>query len=79
MSWIVKINRGKTIFDVLYSKQAFLNNKNIGFKNAQNWHFCKGVSPWFWSKIGNFVNDSFYAKYTQEKYLVTFSLENEPF
>ena len=26
----------KTIFDVLYSKQAFLNNENIGFKNPQN-------------------------------------------
>ena len=34
------MNRGKTIFDVLYSKEAFLNNKNIGFKNAQNSHFC---------------------------------------
>ena len=56
------------IFDVFYGKQAFLNNKNIGFKNPQNWHFCKGVSSWFWSKIWNFVNVSFYAKYTQRKY-----------
>ena len=79
MSKIVKINREKAIFDVLYSKQAFLNNKRIGFKNAQNWHFCKGVSPWFWSKIGNFVIVSFYAKYNQKKYLVTLSLEKERF
>ena len=79
MKKIVKINREKTIFDLLYSKQAFLNNKNIGFKTAQNWHFCKGVGPWFWSKIENFVNVSFYAKYTQKKYLVTLSLENKPF
>ena len=79
MSKIVKINREKAIFDVLYSKQAFLNNKNIGFKNAQNWHFGKGVSPWFWSKIGNFVIVSFYAKYNQKKYLVTLSLEKERF
>ena len=70
----MKINRGKTIFDVLYSKLAFLNNKNIGFKNAQNWHFYKEVSPWSWSKIGNFVNVLFHAKYTQKKYLVTFHL-----
>ena len=27
----MKINREETIFDVLYSKQAFLNNKNIAF------------------------------------------------
>ena len=46
----MKINREKTIFDVLYSKQAFQNNKNIGFKNPQKWHFCKGISPWFWAK-----------------------------
>ena len=131
----MKINREKTIFDVLYSKQAFLNKKNLGLKNPKNRHFskevspwfwskigylsifpflpyldqenvsfdclegknvfsgyknrklrksknrdfCKGVSPWFWSKIGNFVNVSFYAKYTQKKYLVTFWLENKPF
>ena len=79
MPKMVKINRGKTIFHVLYSKQAFLNNKNIGFKNGQIWHFWEGVSPWFWSKFGNFVNVSFYAKYTQKKYLVTFSLEKKPF
>ena len=52
MSSMVKINRVKTIFDFLYSKQAFLNNQNIGFKNAQNWHFfSKWVSPWFWLKF----------------------------
>ena len=31
MSLIVKINQEETILDVLYSKQAFLNNKNIAF------------------------------------------------
>ena len=32
MSYIVKINQEETIFDVSYSKQAFLNNnKNITF------------------------------------------------
>ena len=40
----MQIDREKTIFDVLYSKQAFLNNENIGFKNPQNWHFfSKGL------------------------------------
>ena len=34
---------------------------------------------WFWSKIWNFVNVSFYAKHTEKKYLVKFSLENKPF
>ena len=38
----MKIDREKTIFDVLYSKQAFLNKKNIGLENPQNW---------FWSMV----------------------------
>ena len=42
---MVKINRQKTTFDVLYSKlkQAFQDNENIGFRNPQNWHFPKGM------------------------------------
>ena len=71
---MVKINREKTIFDVLYSKQAFLNNKNIGFKNPQNWHFCKGVSPWFWSKIVNFVNVSFLVHRFGQKFEISSTL-----
>ena len=43
-------NREKTIFDVLYSKQAFLDNENIGLKTHKIGIFSKGVSPWFWSK-----------------------------
>ena len=57
-----------------------MNNKNIGFKNPQNWHFCKGVSPWFWSKILNGCESFFLCKIHPEKtYLVTFSLENKGF
>ena len=33
----------------------------------------------FWSKIWNFLNVSFYAKYTEKKYLVKFFLENKAF
>ena len=39
----MKIDREKTIFDVLYSKQAFLNNKNIGFKNPRGERGLQGV------------------------------------
>ena len=67
MSGIAKINRQRVIFNVLYSKQAFLNNENIGFKNKQNRIFPKGLVHGFDQKVGNFVNNSFYAKYTQRK------------
>ena len=26
------------------------------FKKSKNWHFSKGVNPWFWSKNGHFSN-----------------------
>ena len=26
------------------------------FKNSKNWHFSKGVNPWFWTKNGHFSN-----------------------
>ena len=44
---------GKVFFELSERKKAFLDHNNIGFKNDQNLHFFKGVSPWFLSKIGN--------------------------
>ena len=73
------MNREKTISDVLHRKEAFLDCENIGFKNPQNSHFSKVVSPWFWSEISGFFTVSLYTKYTDNKYLLTFSLENKPF
>ena len=64
---------------MLCSKQACLNNENIGFKNLKIGIFPKGLVHGFGQKILNFVNVSFYAKHTQKKYLVSFSLENKPF
>ena len=44
-----------------------MDYKNIGLKKPQNFNFSKGVSPQFWSKIWDFDNFSFYAKYTDKK------------
>ena len=78
MSSNLKIDREKTIFDVLYSKQAFLNNENVGLKTHKIGIFPKGLVHGVGQNV-NFVYVSFYAKYTQKKYLVTFSLENKRF
>ena len=51
MSYIVKINREKAIFDVLYSKQAFLNNKKIAFKTPKIRIFPKGLVHRFGQKF----------------------------
>ena len=41
-------------YDILERKNAFRDYKTKKFKKSKNWHFSKGVSPWFWSKIGHF-------------------------
>ena len=41
-------------YDIVKRKNTFLGYKNKKIKKSKNWHFSKGVSPWFWSKIDNF-------------------------
>ena len=48
------IGHEKVFYDILERKNVFLGDKNNKFKKAKNWDFWKGVSPWFWSKIGHF-------------------------
>ena len=41
-------------YNILQRKNAFLGYKNKELKKSKIWNFSKGVSPWFWSKIGHF-------------------------
>ena len=41
-------------FEGFERKEAFVVQKNIDSKNPQNLHFLKGVSPWSFSKNGDF-------------------------
>ena len=43
-------------------KNDFLDHKNNKLKKLKNWDFSKGVSTWFWSKIGTFSIFLFEAK-----------------
>ena len=43
-------------YDFLEGKNAFLGYKNKKFKKSINWHFSKGVNPWFLSENGHFSN-----------------------
>ena len=47
--------------NILERKNAFLGYKNKNFKKSKDWHFSKGVKPWFLSKNGHFSNFSFWA------------------
>ena len=53
-----------TIFE--NEKNAFLGYINEKIKKWKNWHFSKGVNPWFWSKNGHFFNFFFSGNIGQE-------------
>ena len=48
------IGQENVFYDILQRKNVFLTYKNHKFKKSKNCNFFKGVSPWFWSKIGHF-------------------------
>ena len=50
------IRQENVFYDILERKIAILGYKNIKFKKSKNWHFSKGVNPWFWAKNGHFSN-----------------------
>ena len=48
------IGQENVFCDILEQKNAFLSYKNKKFKKSKNWHYSKGVNPWFRSKNGHF-------------------------
>ena len=60
------IGQENVFYDILERKNAFLGYKNKKFKKLKNWHFSKGVIPWFWSKKGHFSKYFFLGKIGQE-------------
>ena len=61
-------NRGQenVFYNIVEQKNAFLGYQNKKFKNSKNWHFSKGVNPWFWSINGHFSNFFFFGSIGQE-------------
>ena len=60
------ISQENVFYDILERKNAFLGYKNKKFKKSKNWHFSKGVNPWFWCKNGHFSNFFFLGIIGQE-------------
>ena len=48
------IGQENVFYDILERKIAFLGYKNKKFIKSKNWHFSKGVKPWFRSKMSIF-------------------------
>ena len=53
LSILGNIGQECVFYDILELKNGFLRYKNKTFKKSKIWDFSKGVSPWFWSKIGH--------------------------
>ena len=60
------IGQKNVFYDILRQKNAFLRYKNKKFKKSKNWHFSKGVNPWFWPKNGDFSTFFFLGNTGQE-------------
>ena len=63
----LKIQLERVFCDVRVRKQAFLEIIKMDLKRGQNWHFCKGDSPWFWSKSWSFFHLLCLSKIHREK------------
>ena len=61
-----KVPLENVFYDILEQKTAFLGYKKKKFKKSKNWHFSKGVNPWFWSKNGTFFNVFSFGNIGQE-------------
>ena len=59
-------------YDILEGKNAFLGYKKRKFKKWNICDFCKGVNPWFWSKIGHF-SIFFFRHYRAGKCVLRYS------
>ena len=60
------IGQENVFCDILERKNAFLGYKNKKFKKSKNWHFSRGVNPWFWLKNGHFFHFFFLGNKGQE-------------
>ena len=60
------LDQENVFYDILERKNAFPRYKNKKFKKTINWLFSKGVSPWVWSKNGQFCNFFFLSYLGQE-------------
>ena len=60
------IAQENVFYDILERNNAFLGHKNNNLKSSKNWHFSKGVNPWFCSKLGHFSSLFFFDNIGQE-------------
>ena len=74
------LDQENVFYDILEQKKtAFLRYKNKKSKKPKNWHFSKGVNPWFWSKNGHFLKFFFLSNLGQENLFYDILERNKAF
>ena len=71
--FLSNLGQENVFYDILERKNAFLSYKNKKFKKSKNWHFSKGVNPWFLSENGHFSNFFFLKHFRPRKCLLQYS------
>ena len=61
-----KYRPGKCVLRYSTAKKRLSRLWKQEVQKAKNWHFSKGVNPWFWSKNGHFSNFFFLGNVGQE-------------
>ena len=67
MFLLSKQSKKKTFFDILDSKEYFLDLQSETLAKSKKSTFCKGVSPWFFSKKSTFFLYVFLSKKSQKE------------
>ena len=73
------IGQENDLYDILERRNTFLGYKNMKSKKSKNWHFSKGVNPWFMSKNGHFFNFFFLGNIGQENVFYDILKKNPPY
>ena len=66
----------KLFYDILERIKPFLGYENKKLKQSKNWHFSKGINPWFWYQNGHFWT-FFFRQNRPEKCLLRYSRTNK--
>ena len=74
-----KESKKETFFDILDSKECFLDLKSEVLKNSKKSAFCKRVSLWFLSKNRPFSYMFFLGKKAKNKHFLVLWIENKAF
>ena len=79
MFFLAKKSQKETFFYILDSKECFLDLKSEVLAKSKKSTFCKGVSPWFFSKNRPFSYKFFFAQKAKKKHFLIFWTENKAF